>query len=170
MQQFYSDETVQRIVEDEGDEVEIEAINRPFRTVQKGAHIYPLIKKDDLKGDYDFIVASLSTMAASKELKRKNNVDILDRMPTAGEGVVDKRAVWGKVFEDMDWEPSMFILPDQSAPPPPTETPIEGGEQPPAQPDFADILLGLGKGNQPPNAKLPLTSGQTSGKILANQF
>lgn len=158
--QFLKNKKIERIIGNDPDAPKevINALDRPFRTRKGALFDYPIIEKDDLMGQFDFIIASLSTLAASKELKRKNNVEILDKAIQGGQNDLDMPELWSKVFEDMDWEPTRFLKKAQAAMP-------QGGNAVPPNP--ADVLLG-GNPGQMKAANNPLTPGQNSGNLLGS--
>ena len=185
MQQFYDTKEVIRVVSDEyGNKTEqkIESLDRDVRVMRGGKIEYPIIKKDDINGLYDFVIATNSTLATSKELRRKQLLEAHDRAVVSGQGIIDFQEWWRNFLNEMDLEPQKFLVKDKQA---------IAGQQPQPNPQEAlaqqlgGMLGGATQGGQniggsnaagqvaqmtAPNSSAPLTDAQAAGQVLAQPF
>ncbi len=82
-----------------------------------GKEMVTFVAKDDLMGMFDFKAMSLSTLAATKELKIQRILDIMDKAVVAGkdpvtnEMIPNLRELWTRLFYTLDWDPNQMLNP-----------------------------------------------------------
>ena len=115
---LYESKTLDRIT-DNGIDIETisKGIDRPVTIRNPKGDIKTFVSKDDLMGYFDFRALSMSTLAATKELKLKRILDIMDKSMTAGvdpiskEMIPDLRKLWEMLFIALGMEPSQMMHP-----------------------------------------------------------
>lgn len=123
---FYPEEKILRIVNDDGS---IE---------------FPLVKKDDFMGVYDFKSSINSTTYASQELKKKQDMDLVQVLSKFGD-VVKMPQVLEKLIADFGWDPDTLITKQKTNPMEPPSFPAGAGGMPPGMPpELAAMLAGGG--------------------------
>lgn len=150
IQAFYPTKTISRINDDKDGMNEIEVLDVNVRSEQDGQIGFPVIEKDDVKGFFDYRIASNSTVAGTQDLKLKKVLELMDRAiaggvnPATGEQIIDLRALWGDVLIAYGYDPSTLLV--QKAEPSEVSPDISKGPQLPAGVDSSDAamrLLGL---------------------------
>lgn len=148
IQAFYPTKTISRINDDKDGMDEIEVLDVNVRSEQDGQIGFPVIEKDDVKGFFDYRIASNSTVAGTQDLKLKKLNELMDRAisggvnPATGEQIVDLRALWGDLFVAYGFEPSTLLIQKEEVGP----ADISKGPQMPSGVDPSDAamrLLGL---------------------------
>ena len=132
---LYENKTLERVT-DNGVDIETETIekgiDRPVTIRNPKEDIKTFVSKDDLMGYFDFRALSMSTLAATKELKLKRILDVMDKAMTAGVDPVSKemipnlRKLWEMLWLGLDMEPGQMNNP-QGSPPVPQEGDHEAG-------------------------------------------
>jgi hypothetical protein len=125
---LYEMQTIERIMDNGIDMEAVTGVDRPIRVISsKGDDLISFVSRDDLMGMYDFKAMSLSTLAATKELKIRRILDIMDKAVIAGADPVTKqmipnlRELWARLFYSLDWDPKQMMNPPSSPPVPPQE-------------------------------------------------
>lgn len=114
---LYPTEVLDRIIEDGTEETVNEGINRPLKINLAGGQIRSFASKQDLFGNFDIKVLALSTLVASKELKIRRLLDLMDKAVVAGadpvsrEMVPNMRELWRQLFMAYDMDPDQMMNP-----------------------------------------------------------
>lgn len=149
IQAFYPTKKISRINDDKDGMDEVEVLDVEVRSEENGEIAFPVIEKDDVKGFFDFRVASNSTVAGTQDLKLKKVLELMDRAisggmnPATGEQIIDLRALWGDVLIAYGYDPSTLLVQKEE---PQAPGDISQGPQLPAGVDSSDAamkLLGL---------------------------
>lgn len=148
--------------------------NMQIRILGKDGSIeFPLIEKDDLKGEFDYKASVLPSIAGQQDIKKKQDMDLFQLLVSLP--FVDPRKLTSKILSD--WNFSLdSISKDEEPPPPPGMDPNAppggdpnalppgppGPEQGPAAPMDMSSLFGGG-----PDAAAPPTGASLDPQALA---
>lgn len=118
-----------------------------IRILGTGGEIeWPLIEKDDIMGDYDFKATVLPSIAGQNEVKKKQDMDLLQLLLPLP--FIDQPKLVAKLLYDWNWDPSMVMQ---------KPNPVAG---PPGMPPGLDQGSGAGPGVPPGATALPNSADQ----------
>lgn len=83
-------------------------------TDENGQEVFPLIEKDDLRGEFDYRAAVLPSIAGKNDIDKKQNMDLfqlLSNMP-----FIDLQKLTTKVIGPWNWDLNSIIKEEQPAP------------------------------------------------------
>jgi hypothetical protein len=157
--QFFTDKMIIRIVGDDGN-VE-----------------YPIIEKDDLKGEFDFRAVVLPSIAGQNDINKKQDMDLFQLLITLP--FIDPKKLTSKVLRDWNWSleaiskaegaPEQQLGPDGQPLPPEMQgqqTPpgMEGQQMPPEM--MAAMQGGMAPGMDPNAPPPPTPSGEVPPEVM----
>lgn len=129
-----------------------------------GEATYPLIEKDDFKGNFDYVATVLPSIAGQLDIKKKQNMDLFQLLINLP--FVDPKKLTSKVLQDFGWNLDGITSAEEAGAPPGEaqpgaagamgpEMPPPGGEMPPEMPmpspEGEQIPPGLNPNGIPPD-------------------
>lgn len=118
---------------------------------QDGQELFPLIEKDDLRGNYDYRATVLPSIAGQDDVKKKQDMDLFQLLINLP--FIDPQKLTGRVINDWGWS-----LDGISKPPESQQTPAVGPDGQPLPPEMAALAGGAapaGAGAGAPPMGLP---------------
>ena len=115
---------------------------------EDGNYTFPIIEKDDLRGEFDFRATILPSIAGQNEVEKKQNMDLfqlLSQMP-----FIDPKKLVTKVLQPWRWSLNSVLAEEQ----PQEEAPLGPDGQPLIGPDGQPMMPGPGGPSGLPSPEL----------------
>lgn len=90
---------------------------------EDGAEDFPIIERDDLKGEFDFKAAVIPSIAGQNDVKKKQDMDLFQLL--IGLPFIDPQKLTSKVLFDWNWSLESLKKGEEQAPPPLPGSPEE---------------------------------------------
>lgn len=89
-----------------------------------GEATFPLIEKDDLKGNFDYIATVIPSIAGQQDVKKKQDMDLFQLLINLP--FIDPKKLTTKVLQDFGWNLDGITAAEQEAVPPEGQAPQVG--------------------------------------------
>ena len=99
-----------------------------IRVVKDGAVSFPLIEKDDIMGEFDYIASVLPSIAGKNDIDKKQGMDLFQLL--ANQPFVDLKKLTGRILHSWDWSLESISKDDDQSAMPPGAMPPDGSQPP----------------------------------------